>query len=768
MLLENIVAKKNARGTKNLLEHSIEIANISFNLASDICEDEKIRWLCYISALLHDVGKSSNSFQEHIKEDKSMSEIFYPLHNILGACLISNFVETEDLYNINYINKVVAKTILYHHPIPFGFIEKQICAVEEIINDDIFKIVLNEFIKINNERFPQFRLKLVNKKEIYINSTLDNLQYYESNCDFATTKQDIFHIVSNIVRFADCLFTFNKSKDELINRHNHIDESQIIKPSSYDNRFDVQIKYAKELAHHSHSIFESQTGFGKTMLGLLYTLYTNNRKTYWICPRNTIAEGVYKTLINEIKNLNLSDKLSVGLLLTNEFVYGDKNSDIIVTNIDNFLRPIISTDGIDRTYHLLHSNCIFDEFHEYVMDSPIMALFEIMIRSRYKVNTNTLYLSATPIMNFFNFMEKGSYTYVTHVDEAIAQRKYTIDFYETFNDLPKDICGSLISTNSTKLAQDMVTYNVSDKTFHSRFLKSDKERLFNEIEFEFGKNSNLSKRLSKISATNIITTGVDVSFKNVIISSPLPDRMIQAIGRCNRWNESNKSKIVVIPLPHKHLSEKQSLEKQHLLSITNIFYKMLFDAFSNKTEIVFQELYELRKAFYTKFKNEYNSQFYLVNKKESFKSLVNINYQMALDRSLNDENEEIQFIGNNQLRNIKNRNFYCLLCDKNGKDIDEVFEGNDLIFNFKYNVYEAKNGKRIVATFEKENAKKFKNNENYFSGHKKKVEKQINNLIQRNRFIDFLLVKAKCKKTPIYIPCVWYYDNKLGVVKVTD
>ena len=83
-------------------------------------------------------------------------------------------------------------------------------------------------------------------------------------------------------------------------------------------------------------------GFGKTILGLLWA-FNSNKKIIWVCPRNTVAESVYRSITEELKFFNI-DFLSTELFLSGEvkknniLFEGDFKSDIIVTNIDNFSR----------------------------------------------------------------------------------------------------------------------------------------------------------------------------------------------------------------------------------------------------------------------------------------------------------------------------------------------------------------------------------------------------------------------------------------------
>jgi hypothetical protein len=55
-------------------------------------------------------------------------------------------------------------------------------------------------------------------------------------------------------------------------------------------------------------------GFGKTLLGLLWN-FKRGRKLIWVCPRNIVAESVYKSINEELDNFGI-DFLSTELYLS--------------------------------------------------------------------------------------------------------------------------------------------------------------------------------------------------------------------------------------------------------------------------------------------------------------------------------------------------------------------------------------------------------------------------------------------------------------------
>lgn len=561
MKLKELIGK-NQEGKKiSLYYHSIEVAEKSVELFDMLgIKDEDLRWMCYVTGLLHDIGKCSEDFQKHIIGET----IDYPYHNVLGSFIVKYLINFGGIIDAEVINRV----IMYHHPIN---INSEPRLNENNITDEYYIDIVKEYIDIINEKYPSKNSRSVRINEIYddIVLNLNDIKYYEGEINSRFDEK--LYIISNIIKFAD---SFYKNINDLIKRKNNILSEDIFKPLDYDERFDIQSDYANKLAQMNVSVFESETGFGKTMLGLLYALKSTDRKIYWICPRNSIAEGIYDTLNNELNKLNLFNKISVGLLLTNEWKKGNKESDIVVTNIDNFLRPIVKNDALERCYNMLFSTVIFDEFHEYATSSSLFALFDIMIKARYQTNSKTLCLSATPIMQLLpkNIRETNL---IRHIDKKISERVYNIKFINDIDSLPTLDKGYMISVNATRTAQNKVMDGNANRTLHSRFLSSDIERHLSDMIDEYGKNNKDGIKTTTWSVTNIISTGVDISFNNIIINAPIPNRFIQTIGRCNRWSDNKKHTVIFTPLLNIERSEQTTLKKQKVKNFTE--YNVITD-----------------------------------------------------------------------------------------------------------------------------------------------------------------------------------------------
>lgn len=91
----DIIAKKFSNGqTISLIDHSKYVADKSLELFDSIVTEKGssinfIRELLYLSALFHDIGKCSKSFQDYIR--KSNTEETFP-HNFYGYIYFNNLI----------------------------------------------------------------------------------------------------------------------------------------------------------------------------------------------------------------------------------------------------------------------------------------------------------------------------------------------------------------------------------------------------------------------------------------------------------------------------------------------------------------------------------------------------------------------------------------------------------------------------------------------------------------------------------------------------
>lgn len=824
----DIIAKKFSNGqTISLNDHSKYVADKSLELFDSIISEkgnniEVFRELLYLSALLHDIGKCSKSFQDYILGKKT--EETFP-HNYCGYIYFNILISFSIFFN-EYKN-IIGKIILYHHP--YVEHEKQTLNLDKITDkeyfDEIKKFVA--FVKdayskkfgSENVKFSFKNLEFDDFKELLIyNVSIPS--YYETKNDGGTISVDEvntwFTIFINIIRFCDSQNLDNVNLSNLYNRESKLTVS--IKNSILnEKKFSIQKEYGEcmQLNKKNNMHFTAPTGFGKTITGLIYAL-KSNKKTFWVCPDNSITQSVYynicKTLSEKIEVHDENGNpvnVKVTLLYENTIKDGCENldeSDIIVTNIDNFLRPIIKNGNLSRCYKMLSYNCIFDEYHAYVTSSALMESFNIMIRVRMKLNSKTLYMSATPVDDFFKKYDKKDKDYPYDKEDAKKYanedlgKEYVIYFCQTFNDFIEkwkkmksngiDISNIAVISNTVNCAQH-ITGNHGDyfpKIYHARYYDIDKEKIRETINNEYCQNSNVKDK-HNWSCTNIISTGIDISFDHIAVISPTQDSFIQSCGRCNRWNTSkaNVNNIFIIKEytnkdeidnlkkdndPNASLfrnikqSEESFLKNLFRKELAEKFYLFMEEKIDDKIEVSLKTLYELRENFLEINNDLYKKNHYNMCLKESIQNMEKITYTFGYEEQTNEEaNEEknkSEFIANNKLRDVGSTNFYCVLPDNNGNyvvDDDHLFVANDIIFSVFMRDTTYSRGYNMNET-----------NRGWNEVDKKNKPKRVNKKTKRgaNSFIPLteLMSKSKNKNYPVFIDNDYAtYDDVLGILK---
>lgn len=823
-----IIAKKFSNGqTISLNDHSKYVADKSLELFDSIIIEkgnniEVFRELLYLSALLHDIGKCSKSFQDYILGKKT--EETFP-HNYCGYIYFNNLISFSIFFN-EYKN-IIGKIILYHHP----YVEhkKETLNLDKITDKEYFNEIKNvvAFVKdayskkfgSENVKFSFKDLEFESFKELLIyNVSIPS--YYETKNDGGNISVDEintwFTIFINIIRFCDSQNLDNVNLSNLYNRESKLTVS--IKNSTLnEKKFSIQKEYGEkmQLSEKNNMHFTAPTGFGKTITGLIYAL-KSNKKTFWVCPDNSITQSVYynicKTLSEKIEvhdeNGNPVD-VKVTLLYENTIKDGCENldeSDIIVTNIDNFLRPIIKNGSLSRCYKMLSYNCIFDEYHAYVTSSALMESFNIMIRVRMKLSSKTLYMSATPVDDFFKKYDKKDKGYPydkknakEHANEDL-DKEYTIHFCQTFNDFIEkwkemksngiDISKIAVISNTVNCAQH-ITSNHGDyfpKIYHARYYDIDKEKIRETINNEYCQNSNVKDK-HNWSCTNIISTGIDISFDHIAVISPTQDSFIQSCGRCNRWNtsEANVNNIFVIKeyaskdevnklkkdndpnassLSNINRSEESFLKNLFRQELVEKFYTFMQNSINDGTTVKLKDLYEVRENFLKENSETYTTKHYNKCLRESIRNMEKITYTFGygeqINKETNEEKNKPEFIANNKLRDVGGANFYCVLPYRNGKypdDDDHLFVANDIIFSVFMNDDNYRKGYNSKRTNEKWNNANKKNKP-------KRVSKRIKIGAKEDIGFSDLMEKSKNKNYPILIDKDYaIYDDVLGILK---
>lgn len=455
--------------------------------------------------------------------------------------------------NLHEYQDVLQKVIMYHSPIVEpdkveDYIQTSVS--EEICPDEVEKIeqIVEEFCDFFNKK--DYRIKVYPRKTHGVNSTCDKY-FYERKYYTTHNKELVF--CSGVVKFADIAVSGNINPEEYINFSFEPTKLNFNKPVFYNGeRWSAQCLDAERINERRICAFSAPTGYGKTLIGLKWML-SDNKKCIWVCPTNLIAYGVYSSIKMELDNIGLGDTIKVGLLLSNKFEYGEENgtkNDIIITNIDNYTRPIFKSDEKKHmAFNFNYCNVVFDEYHKYIGESAMLAIFEIALWSRtLSPVTKTLLMSATGNDMFYRHIKNEIYFHEVQSDsemvEKFCNKRFHIDFSRATETDDKD--DTLFVRNSVSSCQKLFdrVHKDNEKAlcFHSHFTKDDRKEKFDTILEHHGKNGD--KDMS-VCSTNIFTTGIDVSFRKLVVGVAPFDEIIQTSGRLNRWSEYDENTVTL-------------------------------------------------------------------------------------------------------------------------------------------------------------------------------------------------------------------------------
>lgn len=745
--MKNYLAKSD--GT-TLISHSVE----AMKNAEQICEqlninDANLRHQAMFAALFHDLGKATESFQEYLADENVKVDV---PHNYVSGYFLKNYLETMD--------DTVLKAIWFHHPLYSNSdnVRNYMMTDEDIISlKEMADALLEEFTNYTHTTLYKAKTEC---SDNYID--LDKYPYFERD---SKGNNPQFLLLVNIVRMSDIIAS---STTDFPFNNIYPNSLEIIKPAEYDEiRFNYQKQLASECFDCKDSLINAITGFGKTMVGLLYLLKSEH-KSYWVCPRNEIAQGVYKNILGELKALGLQDTVSVSLLLSGKYEHGDEDSRIVVTNIDNFFNPNTSTRYNERCIDMFKSNVVFDEFHEYLSEEAIMAGFMTILHSRNLCqNAKTLYMSATPIPNLYDIYGDTNEINVKVFPKDDTplfgeDKKVKITFGSEFKGAFKG-SNHLVSVPTVKSAQLIYNKSKTDQCYHAQFTRADRENKIQELYDTHGKGCNVQ---NSYVSTNALSTGLNVSFDNMTIITPTPERLLQVGGRVNRYGTNDLSEYVILDekvLKKDFKSDKCFLEKTHPLKGVSVlplinawleYLKAYVDAHSEDGTLYLKDLYNAREEFYAseggkRIFGRYFERIQLA----SFNNLSQITYTYSGKRLEDDDSKTI--VNKPSLR-ASNDAIFIKVYDMNTKKlIDEPIQFTIGTFGVdKYDLQDVLDGMvRYVESLPSTDNPYFKSKYVWENMSKKGNAK----------IFEYFLEKAKNSSTPFIVTQVLSYTKNLGL-----
>jgi CRISPR-associated endonuclease/helicase Cas3 len=733
MNITDFLAKSD--GTK-LIDHSIATCDVALEMAKNILNQEiydKYEKIIICFSILHDIGKCIKTTQDYFLQLKNKNinkqyddieiEIsnsnFKYYHNEIGYAILYNIFDNYELEDTKYIYDA----IFWHHVkinnednTPHNISN----IIESLSDDDIenIKLFFNHCKQVINNKYKlDLKLKTKDSDIFDIKTKKEETRLLEPVYISEEQKNELYILFRSILISADRYVSkvqkvnSNINNEYLSSKIYGITDLNDIK-TSYDidsKRTKTQINISNTLLEPDYhtTIINAPAGFGKTYI-LIDNILKRKQKCIWVAPRNMIVENLFESIINEIEKLNeVNDnkiKITIETFLTNERKQfksiGDDNiteqnideynSDIVITNIDNYLNIITQNKNFHKSYSILNRFVVFDEYHEIISTEAMFACFINLMKIRHNyTKANTVLISATP--NYINFMwEFGNdeTKYTKYLPDkfnhysAIHKIPYKIDIYKDSKNIQTvitnnntdvlNMCNSVYNSQSNLINFEK-TKNIDTILLHSYYTELDKNDIISKIFQQYSKNANnINNTKNVVFSAPILKASFDLSFKTLNLYLSDIDSFIQTIGRCNRWGEKQDAKLNIIIFDESDKHEITSISNNYNLELYNIWKNYIQEKLKNINEITLDELYSIYNLFYSsnleKIK-EINKNFF----KESLKNFAGINPTYYINKI---NNKKVNSNTKITLRCSNNRYFvkYKIYSDVDRKTLSEYCE----------------------------------------------------------------------------------------------
>jgi len=757
MKLEEYLAKDVNEGSSTLLEHSKYVSKVAVLVAKMTLSnpDSDLIKAVEIAGLLHDVGKMTDYFQNFTRGKDTPKKYKLPyLHQEIGWAFLELNLDLGDCK----LKELVLDAIYWHHNLPhqrkLGFNYSNV-IMESVKPQENKNMVLFTKHVLDNQEVINEREWSDTQTPYFYNPKFDDthdpkvtdyrkqfvrycLMIADRNVSAITNKDDLPTV------------DFNRMFNNMLLRKSVVDVPQTLYGNS--DRWKEQKSLVEDVTSNT-ALVKAPAGFGKTLVGLLWN-FKRDRKLLWVCPRNSVAATVYLSILEELKVMNINMK--VELFFTNE--YQDSNylepskfkSEIIVTNIDNYLAANIDTNKTDGLFYINNFDVVFDEYHELVDQGAYFSLFLNNMKTRHRLtNARTLLLSATPIPLEHIWDAKDMYTQILpkngHCTPA-HQNKYDISIV---TELPERKLDTVHFFNSVKGAQKFAIERNRDWIMHSKFLTPKRDIDFEKVHLIYGKNGiNMEHLKVNLVATPVLQASFDVSFSHGNESVKSPEDTLQRIGRVDRWGNASERSFTIIKSKDK--SEQTTIGKQYNKGLSDMWFEELEKL--NGGKFTLSEIYDVYNNFTNT--NLKAIKFYIRARiKESTDHLSEI-FPKKNGLSLDDEKNYIA--GGNRLRRTKNKEIYFICKKLDGTGYTDVFS-TQIYVSLDVDFKRGDKGNLLILM--KRRIKSLMNDSRF--GFKDMIN-------GKGKYWDKLTIaeiesKARFMKTP-YIRTDVFYHNEYGII----
>ena len=651
----------------------------------------------FIAGCTHDLGKADPHFQTWVNNPKSQptddgyhiqSTKFsfekYPRHNEISTLvykLLESNTKTINQQTKNYIKH----TVFWHHAKPIRDTDlKTYNDVYDLLvnHTDVNDLLDTTLDLINNIQKLEIDYRNENNLDgLFIKQTTEldddillpafkdyNQNKYQSqinaNADKSILRATIItadHTVSKLTKQELQDHITNKTLSTLLD---HLDAKSTLNCQEYLDQFQpstrttTQSTIAAELI--SKRILAGPAGCGKTKISIEWAKLTNASQIIWVCPRVQVAQGIF----NDLQNLNTTVEIYTGeLQFTNNYQPTNPfQSNIIITTIDQIFSTIITHRNAANLITFLNAHVVFDEFHEYIPMPAFNLLFAELVQcKKLQEKNNYLLVSATPHYTFLNHILDFDKHHIAKMP-SFNKSNYTIQFNQFSDNQPNHPLfethnqNTIVISNTALTAQQaFIQNNENSILYHSKFNKTDKLNLFNQVFNSFKESG--TKQFTILRSGPIVQASLNITTDYMVSEISTAENTLQRLGRLDRFGKNNHN-ILTLAIPNSFDTNKsktaQFLAKLYSLKSTNDWYNFLKDNLPNTFTL--PVIYNLYETFHE------NNQEVLDDLKLALKASVELINKKVIDPIAFTKKDTNNTISVNSLRG-NNRHVQLAVCD---------------------------------------------------------------------------------------------------------
>lgn len=562
----------------------------------------KISKICGLAALLHDLGKYSDAFQDYIRRATSGEKVTRGEvdHATAGGRLLFDMLRGTSVTK-QLLAEIVCNAIISHH----GNLHDYVSGEESPYLKRVEMKELEEYEHCKH----RFFVEVISESDFnqYVEAAhLEMLEYFKKvgqNTSVSTfLTKFIFSVLLDADRTNTRQFETDQSEHILMNDFSvymqrledyisHLGENASATPINLLRQ--EMSNQCREHAERPSGIYTLSipTGGGKTLASLRYALHHsilyNKQRIIYVVPFTTIIEQnaqVTRNVLNTqevvehhsnvIQSENLSDD-EINLQTKMNLAKDNWDAPIIFTTMVQYLNTFYAKGNRNtrRMHHLNDAVVIFDEVQK--VPTKCVSLFnESLNYLKTGMNTSVLLCTATqPALDFVKRRLVNDGEIISNLPMVSDSFKRTelevlVEDYDTeklsvlIQNRTAEHKSILVILNTKsvvrKLCESLKTTFQEEELFHlsTSMCAAHRKDLLKRITERLKAN----KRVVCIS-TQLIEAGVDVSFPCVIRSYAGLDSIAQAAGRCNRHGELEISTVYVVNHIEEDVSKLTDIEK---------------------------------------------------------------------------------------------------------------------------------------------------------------------------------------------------------------